>query len=550
MLRTGSVVFKVMFHYFKHDIQGIELPAQFTYPFEYTPHPLTVLAAEQVQEELQTSADWHGFEEEGKMFGVLVVNNSEGETGFLAAYSGNFNGRNDYPYFVPPVYDLLDPNGFFPAEEAALGLRNLEIDKLEHSEMYCSMKKRLQETTECGNAEIEEFKMQISISKAKRDALRAAGATAEQEAEMIRESQFLKAELKRKKQAVQLEIDAAAKAVAVFEEKINTLKQQRAEKSAEIQNRIFKSFVMLNAYGEKADLLEIFKDTPQVIPPGGSGECAAPKLLQYAYLNNYQPIAMGEFWWGKSPKSKIRHQGVFYPSCIAKCKPILGFMLQGLDVEPNPMEKSSREDIETVWEDGHLLVINKPEGLQSVPGKAVHESALTLMNEKLGRELYSVHRLDMATSGLLVFAKDAETQKAMFAMFENREVEKHYAAVLEKEIDRDCGTIELPLCSDYENRPRQMVSYEEGKYAVTEFKVLKRFAGKTLVDFSPITGRTHQLRVHSAHKDGLDAPIHGDSLYGTARAKRLHLHAYKLKFKHPFTGKETNIELPIPFDTE
>ena len=539
-----------MFHHFTHDITGIALPAQFTYPFEYTPHRLTVLAAEQVQLELQTSGDWSGLAEEGKMFGVLVVKNPDGETGFLAAYSGNFNGRNDYPYFVPPAYDLLNPDGFFPAEEAALGLRNLEIEKLENSEMYCGVKARLKETEERGNAEIEEFKMQISISKAKRDALRAAGATSEQEAEMIRESQYLKAELKRKKQAVQAAIDEAAKAVAVFEDKINALKQSRAEKSAEVQNRIFKSFVMLNAYGDKADLLEIFKDTPQVIPPGGSGECAAPKLLQYAYLNGYQPIAIGEFWWGKSPKSKIRHHGVFYPSCTAKCKPILGFMLQGLDVESNPMEKVADKEIEPVWEDERLIVINKPEGLQSVPGKAVQESALTLISEKCGRELYPVHRLDMATSGLLIFAKDAEGQKVMFAMFENREVEKHYAAVLEKEIDRDCGTIELPICSDYENRPRQMVSYEDGKEAVTEFKVLKRSAGKTLVDFSPITGRTHQLRVHAAHKDGLDAPILGDGLYGTISAKRLHLHACKLKFKHPFTGQVINIELPIPFDIE
>lgn len=539
-----------MFHHFTHDITGIVLPAQFTWPFEYTPHRLTVMAAEQVQQELQTSGDWRGLAEEGKMFGVLVVKNSVGETGFLAAYSGNFNGRNDYPYFVPPVYDLLNPDGFFPAEEAALGLRNLEIEKLENSEMYSGVKARLKETEERGKAEIEEFKMQISISKAKRDALRAAGATPEQEAEMIRESQYLKAELKRKKQVVQAAIDEAAKAVAVFEDKINALKQSRAEKSAEVQNHIFQSFVMLNAYGDKADLLEIFKDTPQVIPPGGSGECAAPKLLQYAYLNGYQPIAMGEFWWGKSPKSKIRHQGVFYPSCTAKCKPILGFMLQGLDVEPNPMEKSANKEIETVWEDERLTVVNKPEGLQSVPGKAVRESALTLMSDKCGRELFPVHRLDMATSGLLIFAKDAEAQKAMFAMFENREVEKHYAAVLEKEIDRDCGTIELPICSDYENRPRQMVSYEDGKEAVTEFKVLKRSAGKTLVDFSPITGRTHQLRVHSAHKDGLDAPIHGDGLYGTVSAERLHLHAYKLKFKHPFTGEKINLELPIPFELD
>ena len=539
-----------MFHRFKHDISGIRLPEQFTWPFEYVPHELTVLAAEQVQQHLESSAEWRGLAEEGKMFGVLVVTDGSGETGFLAAYSGNFNGRNDYEYFVPPVYDLLDKNGFFPKEEAALDCINLEIAGLERADDYLQAKAELERTTAEGNAEIESFKKQIKDSKNRRDALRSAGATAEQEAEMIRESQFLKAELKRRKQTVQTAVDEAAKAVAVFENKIGEMKRYRAAKSAEIQNRIFKSFVMLNARGEKADLLEIFKDTPQGIPPGGSGECAAPKMLQYAYLNGYRPVAMGEFWWGKSPKSKIRHHGVFYPSCTAKCKPILGFMLQGLDVEPNPMEQKNERGVETVWEDDRLLIVNKPEGLQSVPGKTVQESALTLVSEKSGHTLYAVHRLDMATSGLLIFAKDAEAQKAMFAMFENREVEKHYAAVLEKVIDRDCGTIELPLCSDYENRPRQMVSHESGREAVTEFHVLKRGSNKTLVDFSPITGRTHQLRVHSAHKDGLDAPIHGDTLYGTARAERLHLHAYKLRFRHPFTGLTVAVELPIPFDVE
>ena len=305
---------------------------------------------------------------------------------------------------------------------------------------------------------------------------------------------------------------------------------------------------MLNARNEIKDLCQIFLNTPQGTPPAGAGECALPKLLQYAYLHNLHPLAMGEFWVGKSPKDELRREGHFYPSCKNKCEPILKHMLTGLQVEPNPLEKNHWEtcELETVYEDKWLVVVNKPCGMLSAPGKLTSVSVYTLLREKYpdADGPLIVHRLDMATSGLLLAAKTKTVHQTLQTMFATRQVQKCYIAMLEGIVKEDEGVIDLPVCPDYANRPRQMVHSEYGKPAITRYKVLGRKDGKTRIAFYPLTGRTHQLRVHAArthqlrvhaaHPDGLNCPIIGDELYGK-KADRLYLHAAGLSFIHPVT---------------
>ena len=193
---------------------------------------------------------------------------------------------------------------------------------------------------------------------------------------------------------------------------------------------------------------------------------------------------------------------------------------------------------EVVYEDESLLVVNKPSGVLSVPGVVGGVSVQQWLRDEYqhSNELFMVHRLDMATSGLLVAAKSMETFKMMQRLFASREVVKHYTALLQGVPRNSSGVVELPLAPDYMNRPRQKVDYLNGKPAITHYKVIGAVErdGRqcAVVHFEPVTGRTHQLRVHAAHKDGLDCPILGDSLYGTA-GERLMLHASRISFAHP-----------------
>lgn len=334
------------------------------------------------------------------------------------------------------------------------------------------------------------------------------------------------------------------------EQEIEQLKQERKRRSAALQRKLFEQFRILNARGEVKDLCELFAPTYQGAPPAGAGECAAPKLLQYAYQHQLEPIAMAEFWWGDSPKTEIRHHGYYYPACKGKCEPILHHMLQGLRVDENPLLADSHREtkLDILYEDDYLLVINKPEGMLSVPGKgdvdSVYQRLSILYPEATGPII--VHRLDMATSGLLLAAKTKEAHQDLQAQFKNRTIQKRYIALLEGEVPQDEGEIRLPLCSDPLDRPRQIVSEEFGKPALTRYRVLERTSGKTLIAFYPQTGRTHQLRVHAAHPLGLHCPILGDELYGR-KAERLYLHAEYLAFTHPITFERIEIRAKIPF---
>lgn len=583
-----------MIHFFKKPVSHIALPEKFTYPFHYTPHPLCVLAAEEVKEYIASRKEWQEELALGKMFGVLVVlqkteevtdkvkeagTNEESRIGYLAAFSGNLAGKNLHSYFVPPVYDLLQPQGFFKIEEEQISAINIRIYELENSASYLESKEKWEIETGQAQAELNQAKAELKAAKESREIRRQSpnGISEEEQAILIRESQYQKAEYKRKEKSWKKRLEEREAEVHRFKDEIERLKAERKERSAALQQKLFGEFRMLNARGEVKDLCTIFEQTVQKVPPGGAGECALPKLLQYAYLHQLKPLAMAEFWWGDSPKNEIRHHGYYYPSCKGKCEPILQHMLQGLEVDENPLLDNVHKDtrLEIVFEDEWLLVINKPAGMLSVPGKAEDmDSVYHRLKEKYPDATgpMIVHRLDMATSGLLLVAKTKEAHRHLQAQFENRSIKKRYIALLDgaiaeteetttqvteatrtikttqtigtpetietpetTRIPEKAGRISLPLCLNPLDRPRQMVSEEHGKEAVTEYQIIAKSEKYTRIAFYPLTGRTHQLRVHAAHPKGLNCPILGDELYGK-KADRLYLHAEYIEFSHPVYG--------------
>lgn len=533
------------FHTFAQPIQSIPLPERFTYPFHYTPHPLCVIAAEETQAYLKERTEWREELQTGKMFGVLVVRTPAGEVGYLAAFSGNLAGKNVHPFFVPPIYDLLQPDGFFRQEEEQINEINARIRILQTSPALEDARSRLQSTIEYCDFVLQAAKDLMKKRKEERDRLRQFPLTEEETALLIKESQHMKAAHKLTKKSLRSILEEDQAKVDRLEQEIEQLKQERKRRSAALQRKLFEQFRILNARGEVKDLCELFAPTSQGTPPAGAGECAAPKLLQYAYQHQLEPIAMAEFWWGDSPKTEIRHHGYYYPACKGKCEPILHHMLQGLRVDENPLLADSHREtkLDILYEDDYLLVINKPEGMLSVPGKgdvdSVYQRLSILYPEATGPII--VHRLDMATSGLLLAAKTKEAHQNLQAQFKNRTIQKRYIALLEGEVPQDEGEIRLPLCPDPLDRPRQIVSEEFGKPALTHYRVLERTSGKTLIAFYPQTGRTHQLRVHAAHPQGLHCPILGDKLYGR-KAERLYLHAEYLAFTHPITSERIEIQ--------
>lgn len=560
---------------------------------DYEPHPLCIQACREVQEMLARREDWQEEIARGKMFGVLIVENVKTDTdvpkwGYLAAYSGQIGGRSDWEDFVPAVFDYLQPDGYFKTHEAEISRINQSISHLEKDERMKEARTLIRQLQEERKRTIAAYQEKMKEAKAKRDSRREAGNLSEaEEAQMIKESQFMKAELRRLKKSLS-EKTAQETEFEDYQENILRLKQLRKQLSDALQQWLFSQFRMLNQEGESKDLLEIFRDEalkeyPQatiatsriaalkMVPPAGSGECCEPKLLQYAYQHGYKPLQMAMFWWGESPKEEIRHHLQFYPACNGKCKPILHWMLppsvfespasaeNGIDGQKGPFPKQVEmlyEQVETLYEDCELTVIHKPAGLLSVPGKdAAQPSVYALMRRKYPEATgpLIVHRLDMATSGLMIIAKTEFAYHRLQKEFLNHRVQKKYIAIIsEKEISGkeipEKGIISLPLLPDYLNRPRQIVNHEQGKEAITEYEILERINGSHLrIALYPKTGRTHQLRVHCAHQEGLNAPILGDPLYGNEKAARLHLHAEEITFEHPLTGKKITIKRKADF---
>lgn len=550
-----------MIHFFKEPVSHIALPEKFTFPFHYTPHPLCVLAAEEVKEYIASRKEWQEELALGKMFGVLVVQETGKEigrkvvgkemeeghrVGYLAAFSGNLAGKNLHTFFVPPVYDLLQPQGFFKIEEEQISAINARISELENSTCYLEAKEKWKAETEQAQAELNQARTEVKAAKEIREMRRrsSSGISEEEKAALIRESQYQKAEYKRKEKRWKKRLEELEAEIHCFMDEIEKLKAERKERSAALQQKLFEQFRMLNAKGEMKDLCTIFEQTVQKVPPAGAGECALPKLLQYAYLHQLKPLAMAEFWWGNSPKNEIRHHGYYYPSCKGKCEPILQHMLQGLEVDGNPLSDNIHKDtdLEIMFEDEWLLVVNKPAGMLSVPGKTeTMDSVYQRLKEKYPDATgpMIVHRLDMATSGLLLVAKTKEVHRHLQSQFENRRIKKRYIALLNGIIqetgNQRTGRISLPLCPNPLDRPRQMVDKEYGKEAITEYQIIENSKEYTRIAFYPLTGRTHQLRMHAAHPEGLNCPILGDALYGK-KADRLYLHAEYIEFRHPVYG--------------
>ena len=543
-----------LLHNFKSDISVVETPGRFNNPFYYSPHALCVMAADEVRAMLSRDEALLADALRGKMFGVLVVCTPDGGIAYLAAFSGLLAGSNNVDGFVPPVFDFLSPTGYFKQEEGRISLLNARIKEMER-DGECPVALAEQDAMKRDmEQELSAMREAMAMSKQRRNELRATCTlTADEEASLIRESQFQKAELKRATARWQQQIAKCGERITPLMAQIAAMKDERKRRSAALQQWLFEQFVMLNARGEGRTLLDIFKEQRGCIPPSGAGECAAPKLMQYAYANSLQPLALAEFWVGESPAGEVRHDGCFYGACKSKCEPILSHMLKGLDVEENALEQGGDiEALEIVYEDEWIVAVNKPHGVLSVPGIVGGTSVQQWLREEYlhTNELFVVHRLDMSTSGLLVAAKSMEVYKALQASFASRNVKKEYLALLDGVPAVASGTINLPLAADYENRPRQKVDFAGGKEAVTHYSVLRvvEYDGRqcALVCFEPVTGRTHQLRVHAAYKEGLNLPIVGDTLYGRW-ASRLMLHAASLRFVHPVSGKDMKLECKCGF---
>lgn len=554
-------------------LSGIDFPERMNNPLDYQPHPLCIAVCKELQTYLSEREDWREEIDKGKMFGVLIVENAQPasgapEIGYLAAYSGQIGGRSDWDDFVPAVFDYLQPDGYFKTHEAEISGINQSIRKLEANTHMKEAKGLILQLQEERKHTIAAYQEKIKKAKAKRDARREAGSlNPEEEAEMVKESQFMKAELRRLKKSLSEKTSLETEYEA-YQADILSLKQLRKTLSDALQQWLFSQFRMQNHEGESKDLLEIFRDAalrdyPQatiatsriaalkMVPPAGSGECCEPKLLQYAYSLGYKPLQMAMFWWGESPKEEIRHHLHFYPACNGKCKPILQWMLPASTFEPAAVDLSLYNKVETLYEDREIAVIHKPEGLLSVPGKdAAQPSVHALMRSKYPEATGPLiaHRLDMSTSGVMMIAKTEFAYHRLQKAFLNHQIQKKYVAIISGKVIPEKGIISLPLMPDYLDRPRQIVDHELGKEAITEYEVLEPVDDSHLrIALYPKTGRTHQLRVHCAHQEGLNAPILGDPLYGNEKAARLHLHAEEITFEHPLTGKKMTITRKADF---
>lgn len=562
-MNQSTVQLPGKFQSFKKDITDVTLPEKFTFPFYYDPHPLALLAAEELQDYIQTQGEWeHNFGLDpkkpglplGKMFGVLIVQKKTGEIGYLAAVSGKLAETNNHSKFVPPVYDMLKHDSFFIKKEVDLNRLNCEIESLENDASYLKLQAHLKEEYALFNQDLSEKIAAAKQGKLERSERRKKGLKALSEKEFQSLQKALSEESLASKQFInnvkrhwKHRLDEIKDKLSIYKDQITALKEKRKQQSASLQNELFAQYNFLNQYGETANLSEIFTDQK---PPAGAGECAAPKLLLYAFKNQLKPMAMAEFWWGISPNTEIRKHRQFYPACQGKCKPILNHMLTGIEMDTNPMLSNPAigKEIEIIYEDDVLLVINKPHEFLSVPGIHIQDSVYTRMKQRFPKATgpLIVHRLDMSTSGIMLLAKTKKANKHLQHQFIERTIKKRYTALLDGTLTDSEGEINLPIRVDLNDRPRQLVCYKHGKQAETRWKKIEEKKGKTRVYFYPCTGRTHQLRVHAAHSLGLHAPILGDDLYGT-KADRLHLHADFIEFVHPETAENMQFFVPANF---
>ena len=497
--------------------------------------------------------------EAGKMLGVLIAADSDGLDHTLYAFSGQLgDGGFHYPGFVGPVFDYLRPDGYFKTKEAEISRQNVEISIFE-KDILSTIGSEYEHAKEKCEAEIAEYKEKCRLSKITRDTRRDSGANEDEIDDMIRQSQFEKAELHRLKKRTAATLLPYATRLKEAEEHLYAMKEKRRADSEALQKWLFSSFRLLNARGETKSLDDIFAETPMRIPPSGAGECCAPKLLQEAYMRGWTPRSMAEYWYGKPKKGELRVHGAYYPACRGKCLPVLSWMLQGLSINP-PLDadhfSGTTHEPEIIYENEWFCVVCKPSGMLSVPGKGAAVSLQQWLSDKYGESMSArmAHRLDQDTSGLMIATFGQQSYKAMQTLFATRQVQKTYVADLagnykERGLPHR-GQIDLPLSPDWFDRPRQRIDIEAGKPALTDYEFMGNTMEISRVIFRPHTGRTHQLRVHAASEIGLGIPIVGDRLYGRHAAspvERLHLHAHRMEFTFPLDGKHYIFESPVPF---
>ncbi len=568
-----------------------DIPAGFNDPFRYSPCPAVARASREIISHIHSDRTLDGILSEGKMLGVLIVEIPDDKLqdgaeqfrerlAYLAGFSGIAGGKNRLPGFVPPVLDLLEPEGHFKKEEGVISEINVRIRSILESREYLEAAESLSEINGGKASAMASWKEKMAESKQRRrrirECLRAgvmpdSADTAHYTEEpvhdmeklqdaLIRESQYEKACLKRIAAEYDARLPEARRLMENASGEIRKLRERRKDLSDILQKWIFDNTIVLNACGERKSIAAIFSDRG-LVPPAGTGECAAPKLLQYAFLHGLRPLAMGEFWYGRSPDNEVREEGRFYPSCSSKCGPLLGFMMRGIALstenagraQANACRGIGQESI--IYEDDSIIVADKPAGMLSVPGNTGQPSFMELLEkssadrERRDRSrILPVHRLDMDTSGIIIYAKTEEAQRNLRQQFEARKIQKTYLADLDipekwPHREGETGTISLPLAPDILDRPRQKADTEKGKRAISEYRILSIRGKRASAELHPLTGRTHQLRVHAAHKHGLGAPVIGDRLYGSAASSgRLHLHAASISFAHPVSGEEMLLE--------
>lgn len=524
------------------DVSGVSLPEKLNNPFDYEPHELCQRAWEDVMSWPIMNDKMSDFFIElcqGKMIGVLIVAKDSGEVGFLAAFSGQIEGSFSHEGFVPAVFDYLPSDSRFRRSESLLGMMAQEIKYIDKDIENIRTTEYFPLQDELAR-QIAKTEHKMRTAKARRDEIRAQGpVSASQEEEMIRESQFWKAELRRCRQRAKAQLQPIEDCINELKEHQDDIARRRRELSEKTQAWLFAKTILTNAMGEQLSVADVFARSIGKTPPSGAGECCAPKLLNYAFTHRLRPIAIAEYWYGNSPQGEIRHHGCAYPACRSKCWPLLPWMLQGIDIMPAPEIDPNLKPI-IIYENSDFCIVKKPAGLLSVPGAMSSPSVESLLQAHYGaeRDVRMAHRLDQATSGLMIATFGIEAYRRMQALFVAEEVKKTYIALLESDPTEHGiepqGAVLLSLMPDIVDRPRQRVS-SHGLPACTCYRIVGHSGNWTRVEFCPATGRTHQLRVHSASPLGLNAPIVGDRLYGnTARnAPRLMLHASCLDFSYP-----------------
>ncbi len=537
------------FHYFSGQPKLAEIPAHCRNPFNNDPHPLAVKASNQLQQYLNDSPQLTTglFDDDnGKMFGVLVVTDKTGAVGYLSGFSGMLNKQWIVPGFVPPVFDIQRQQSFLKEGEFHVSKLTLEIETCLNSPMRLRKKEQLSKIEKQYQSDLAKLKIKLKNNKADRQIKRSSLKNKQRLQDLSFQSQQDKRELKNFKLRWSKKISEAHVKLNEYDDDIKILRDKRKLLSQQLHKKVFDRYYLINKFGQQKSMSFFYGNQ---VPPGGAGDCAAPKMIQFAHQNKLEILAMAEFWWGASPAKGVRQHAHFYPPCRGKCFPILPYMLEAVVYEKNNEEESENKLLpEIIYEDESLLVIHKPAGLLSIPGKQQKHSVLSWLKQRYPKATGSllVHRLDMATSGLLLAAKDAQSYKYIQKQFINRSIKKRYVAVLSKPLNDINVSVNLPLRVDLDDRPRQLVCFEHGKAAVTHVKVISTDETSCRVYFYPVTGRTHQLRVHAAHISGLNAPIVGDELYGV-RAERLLLHADKISLNHPLTGEIVTFNSKVPF---